>query len=120
MQKCSRLLERNIGILPHRSNPPLHGYLGNMAGHCDGHQREPVGRRSAARPTPRLPSDARVLAPPLTRELVYRLVMGAQGVRLLQLAILGALPTASPRPSSGCGTRLTSRCGSRTLRASWG
>lgn len=35
------------------------------------------------------PSDARFLAPPLTREIVYRLLMGAQSERLHQIAAQG-------------------------------
>jgi AraC-like DNA-binding protein len=35
------------------------------------------------------PSDARVLAPLVTREIVYRLLMGAQGARLRHIAVLG-------------------------------
>ncbi len=35
------------------------------------------------------PTDARVLAPLITREIVYRLLVGAQGGRLRQLAALG-------------------------------
>src|SRR6266511_3742773 len=35
------------------------------------------------------PTDARVLAPLVTREIIYRLLMGAQGARLRQIAILG-------------------------------
>jgi AraC-like DNA-binding protein len=35
------------------------------------------------------PTDARFLAPPLTREIVYRLLMGAQGERLRQIAAQG-------------------------------
>lgn len=34
------------------------------------------------------PSDARFLAPPITREIIYRLLLGAQGPRLRQIAIL--------------------------------
>jgi AraC-like DNA-binding protein len=35
------------------------------------------------------PTDARFLAPPLTREIVYRLLMGAQSERLHQIAAQG-------------------------------
>ncbi len=35
------------------------------------------------------PQDARFLAPLITREIVYRLLLGAQGSRLRQLAVLG-------------------------------
>lgn len=35
------------------------------------------------------PTDARVLAPPVTREIIYRLLMGAQGARLHHVAVLG-------------------------------
>ena len=35
------------------------------------------------------PTDARVLAPPVTREIIYRLLMGAQGARLRHIAVLG-------------------------------
>lgn len=35
------------------------------------------------------PTDARVLAPLVTREIIYRLLMGAQGVRLRHIAVLG-------------------------------
>jgi AraC-like DNA-binding protein len=35
------------------------------------------------------PADARFLAPLITREIIYRLLMGAQGDRLRQIAILG-------------------------------
>jgi len=35
------------------------------------------------------PTDARVLAPPVTREIIYRLLLGAQGARLHQVAVLG-------------------------------
>jgi AraC-like DNA-binding protein len=35
------------------------------------------------------PTDARVLAPPVTREIIYRLLMGAQGARLRHIAALG-------------------------------
>ncbi len=38
------------------------------------------------------PADARVLAPLITREIVYRLLRGAQGGRLRQLAVLGGDP----------------------------
>lgn len=36
------------------------------------------------------PADARVLAPLVTREIVYRLLVGAQGARLRHIAVLGA------------------------------
>ena len=35
------------------------------------------------------PTDARVLAPPVTREIIYRLLLGAQGERLRHIAVLG-------------------------------
>jgi AraC-like DNA-binding protein len=35
------------------------------------------------------PTDARVLAPLVTREIVYRLLMGTQGARLRHIAVLG-------------------------------
>ncbi|HMP42419.1 MAG TPA: AraC family transcriptional regulator [Roseiflexaceae bacterium] len=35
------------------------------------------------------PTDARVLAPPATREIIYRLLIGSQGARLRQIATLG-------------------------------
>ena len=35
------------------------------------------------------PTDARVLAPLVTREIIYRLLMGAQGARLRHMAVLG-------------------------------
>jgi len=35
------------------------------------------------------PTDARVLAPPVTREIIYRLLLGAQGARLRHIAVLG-------------------------------
>jgi AraC-like DNA-binding protein len=35
------------------------------------------------------PTDARVLAPPVTREIIYRLLLGAQGARLHHAAVLG-------------------------------
>jgi AraC-like DNA-binding protein len=35
------------------------------------------------------PTDARVLTPLVTREIVYRLLMGAQGARLRHIAVLG-------------------------------
>src|SRR4051794_23597670 len=35
------------------------------------------------------PTEARVLAPLVTREIVYRLLMGAQGARLRHIAVLG-------------------------------
>src|SRR6266545_2643007 len=35
------------------------------------------------------PADARFLAPLITREIIYRLLMGAQGDRLRQIAVLG-------------------------------
>jgi AraC-like DNA-binding protein len=35
------------------------------------------------------PTDARVLAPPVTREIIYRLLIGAQGARLRHIAVLG-------------------------------
>jgi AraC-like DNA-binding protein len=35
------------------------------------------------------PTEARVLAPLVTREIIYRLLIGAQGARLRQIAILG-------------------------------
>jgi len=35
------------------------------------------------------PAEARVLAPLITREIVYRLLMGAQGARLRHIAVLG-------------------------------
>ena len=35
------------------------------------------------------PTDARVLAPPITWEIIYRLLMGAQGARLRHIAVLG-------------------------------
>lgn len=35
------------------------------------------------------PTDARVLVPLVTREIVYRLLMGAQGARLRHIAVLG-------------------------------
>jgi AraC-like DNA-binding protein len=38
------------------------------------------------------PTDARFLAPPLTREIVYRLLMGAQGERLHQIAVQSSNP----------------------------
>jgi AraC-like DNA-binding protein len=36
-----------------------------------------------------LPSEARVLAPLVTREIIYRLLMGKQGDRLCHIAVLG-------------------------------
>jgi hypothetical protein len=38
------------------------------------------------------PTDARVLAPLVTREIVYRLLEGAQGARLRHIAVLGEIP----------------------------
>ena len=35
------------------------------------------------------PTDTRVLAPPVTREIIYRLLLGAQGARLRHIAVLG-------------------------------
>ena len=35
------------------------------------------------------PADARVLGPLITREIIYRLLMGEQGDRLRHLALLG-------------------------------
>lgn len=35
------------------------------------------------------PTDARVLALPVTREIIYRLLLGAQGARLRHIAVLG-------------------------------
>jgi len=35
------------------------------------------------------PTDARVLAPPATREIIYRLLLGVQGARLRHIAVLG-------------------------------
>ena len=35
------------------------------------------------------PTDARVLAPPVMREIIYRLLIGAQGARLRHIAVLG-------------------------------
>src|SRR5438105_5820730 len=39
------------------------------------------------------PSDARMLMPLVTREIVYRLLMGAHGVRLRHIAVLGGATT---------------------------
>jgi AraC-type transcriptional regulator N-terminus len=38
------------------------------------------------------PAEAQVLLPLITREIIYRLLMGEQGARLRHLAILGAIP----------------------------
>jgi hypothetical protein len=43
------------------------------------------------------PADAPVLLPLITREIIYRLLMGEQGARLRHLAITGAPPTSPAR-----------------------
>jgi AraC-like DNA-binding protein len=49
-------------------------------------QRAPANRQELVVDSP---TDARVLAPLITREIVYRLLMGAQGARLRHIAVLG-------------------------------
>jgi len=66
------------------------------------------------------PAEARVLRPLITREIVFRLLMGDQGNRLRHLALLGATPTASRKPSSGSAGNSPSRCGSKAWRGSSG
>jgi hypothetical protein len=65
------------------------------------------------------PADARVLLPLITREIIYRLLMGEQGGRLRHLALLGATPTALPERWSAPVTSSTSPCASSSSRASW-
>ena len=66
------------------------------------------------------PADARVLLPLITREIIYRLLVGEQGGRLRHLALLGGYTPASPERSSDSSKTSTSRCASSSLRASWG
>jgi len=60
------------------------------------------------------PTEARFLAPLVRREIVYRLLMGAQRGRLGQIAALGGSTHRIAEASSGCGKTSTSRCESRT------
>jgi hypothetical protein len=63
--------------------------------HRESHQRQPVGCKSVGRGGAALvrlidtPTEAGVLAPLVTREIVYRLLMGKQGDRLRLIAVLG-------------------------------
>jgi hypothetical protein len=65
------------------------------------------------------PAEARVLQPLITREIIYRLLVGSQGTRLRHLAILGATSPTLPERSSDSVTTLTSHCASRISRENW-
>jgi hypothetical protein len=65
------------------------------------------------------PAQAPVLLPLLTREIIYRLLVGSQGTRLRHLAILGATSPTLPERSSDSVTTLTSHCASRISRENW-
>ncbi len=67
------------------------------------------------------PTEARFLAPLITREIVYRLLRGEQGDRLRHIAVLGG----HAYPIAQAIERLredfsTSHCGLRASRGSWG
>ena len=67
------------------------------------------------------PADARFLAPLVTREIVYRLLMGEQGDRLGHIAALGgAHPPHRRGHRAAAAATSTGRCASRSSRASWG
>ncbi len=65
------------------------------------------------------PAEARVLMPLITREIIYRLLMGEQGGRLRHLAMWGATPPTSPEQSIDSVETSTSHCASSRSRASW-
>jgi len=65
------------------------------------------------------PAQARVLMPLLTREIIYRLLMGEQGGRLRHLAILGATHPPSPEPSSDSAKTSTSQFPSSSSHENW-
>ena len=65
------------------------------------------------------PAEAQVLMPLMTREILYRLLMGEQGPRLRHLASWGATPPISPERSSDSGKTSTSHCASRISHENW-
>src|SRR3989442_1810156 len=64
------------------------------------------------------PAEAQVLMPLITREIIYRLLVGEQGARLRHLAILGATPPTSLEQSDDSVKTSTSHCASSRSRAS--
>jgi hypothetical protein len=66
------------------------------------------------------PDEARVLLPLITREIVYRLLIGEQGGRLRHLAILGAILLTSPERSRNSVKTSTSLFASSDSRESSG
>ena len=58
------------------------------------------------------PTDASVLLPLITREIIYRLLVGEQGGWLRHLALLGATAPLSPERSRDSVTTSTSHCAS--------
>jgi hypothetical protein len=65
------------------------------------------------------PAEAPVLMALITREIIYRLLVGEQGGRLRHLAILGATPPTSPERSNDSVKTSTSHFASSRWRASW-
>ncbi len=65
------------------------------------------------------PAEAPVLMPLITREIIYRLLMGEQGGRLRHLAILGGYTPQSPERSGDSVKTSTSHFASSSSRASW-
>ncbi len=65
------------------------------------------------------PAEVPVLMPLIKREIVYRLLMGIRAPGSASWQSREVTPRISPERSSGSGRISTSRCRSRSLRASW-
>ncbi len=64
------------------------------------------------------PAEAPILLPLITREIIYRLLMGEQGGRLRYLALQGGYTPTLPERSSDSDKTSTSHCASRILHKS--
>src|SRR2546427_7013929 len=65
------------------------------------------------------PAEAPVLLPLITREIIYRLLMGEQGGRLRHLAILGGYTPTIARPADQRVKASAHQCASKALPRSW-
>ena len=65
------------------------------------------------------PAEAQVLLPLITREILYRLLMGEQGARLRHLALQGGYTPTLPERSDDSATTSTSHFTSRNSRENW-
>ena len=61
------------------------------------------------------PKDIPILAPIIQREILYRLLVGDQGLRLRQLASAGSQSQQIARAMDWLSSNFTTRCGSMTL-----